>query len=148
MNNYLSPHFTYLESIHSQTASRLGIDNTPTKDVLANIQSAARSMERVREKLGKNSIIVSSWYRSPALNTRIKGSKTSAHMQGWAIDFTCPGYGTIDKVMRTIIDSGINYDQIINEYDGAWCHISFDPKNRKQKLAITSQGTKEYVWKP
>lgn len=148
MDTYLSPHFTYVESMQSQIASRSGIDNTPPKEVLSNIQSAAMSMERVREKLGKNSIIVSSWYRSPALNTKAKGSKTSAHMQGWAIDFTCPGYGTIDMVMRTIIDSDINYDQIINEYDGAWCHISFDPKNRKQKLAITSQGTKEYVWKP
>jgi putative chitinase len=71
----------------------------------------------------------------PAVNVAVGGSEKSAHMDGFAIDFTCPGVGVPLEVARKIAASDIKYDQMIHEY-GRWVHISFDPALRKQQLTI------------
>ena len=139
----ISEHFTLDEVCHSQTAARLGIDNDLPTDLLANAKYAALGMEMIRKELGKP-IKVSSWYRGPKLNAAIPGSsKTSAHMTGLAVDFTCPGFGTPEQIVRAIIDSGIGYDQIIHEF-GAWVHISFNGE-RRQALVIDKQGARNFA---
>lgn len=136
--------FTYEEMIVSQTAARLGISNTPDRTALANLAKTANNMVRVRALLGNKPIIVSSGYRGPAVNAKVGGSNTSAHTKGWAVDFTCPGFGTPLEVAKAIADSDImdDVDQLIHEY-GAWVHISWDPRNRKELLTINRGGTKE-----
>lgn len=136
--------FTYEEMIVSQTAARRGISNTPDRTALANLMTTANHMVRVRQLLGNKPIIVSSAYRSPALNAKVGGSNTSAHTKGWAVDFTCPGFGTPLEVAKAIAASDImdDVDQLIHEY-GSWVHISFDPRNRKELLTINRGGTKE-----
>lgn len=130
----LSEHFTLEEATYSETAKKLGINNQPSTLQLENMKHSAAGMEQVRALLGKP-IAVSSWLRLPAVNVAVGGSEKSAHMDGFAIDFTCPGVGVPLEVARKIAASDIKYDQMIHEY-GRWVHISFDPALRKQQLTI------------
>lgn len=127
----LSEHFTLEEAIRSDTATRKGLDNSPSAEVLANMMEAAEQLEVVRRLLDAP-IQVTSWYRSPKLNTLIGGSATGAHPEGWAIDFRAPGFGTPLEVCRAVRDSGIKFDQLI--YEGTWVHLSFAPKLRQSVL--------------
>lgn len=141
----LSEHFTLSEFINSQTASRLGIPNDPPVNLLLAIKSTAAGLEQVRSLLGNKPILISSAYRCPALNDAVHGQRASQHLLGEAADITCPAFGDVLKVMKTIATSTIPYDQLIQEfgYDG-WVHISFSERNRRQALVIDSKGTRPY----
>jgi zinc D-Ala-D-Ala carboxypeptidase len=132
---YLSENFTLEEATFSETATRLGIDNSPSLVQYANMRQAALGMEQVRELLGGQPIKVSSWLRVPKVNEAIGGSGKSSHMDGWAVDFTCPRFGDPYAVAKAISRSGIKYDQLIHEF-GKWVHISFAPEARQQNLTI------------
>ena len=141
----LSPHFTLAEFTHSQTAARYGIDNDPPAHVLPKLAATAAGMELVRALLGKP-ITVSSGYRSSTLNRLLKGSKSSQHMAGEAVDFTCAAFGTPVDIVAAIVASDIPYDQCILEFGArGWTHISFSERNRKQALIIDSNGSREYA---
>ncbi len=127
----LSPNFTYEEAISSDTATRSGIVNRPLPSVLKNMKIAAEGMELVRSALNCP-IIVSSWFRSMALNRKLGSKDTSDHVVGWAIDFKAPQYGDPKKVCKKIIAEGIKFDQLI--YEGTWVHISFNPRMRGDVL--------------
>lgn len=141
---YLSTNFTLDEFTNSQTAERNGIDNTPPDSLLPTLRQTAYGMELVRTLLGDKAILVSSAYRSPALNAAVNGSNGSQHLLGEAVDFTCPTYGTPEQIVRAIIASKIPYDQVIQEF-GRWVHISFGPRNRRQALVIDKQGTRAFT---
>jgi putative chitinase len=130
----LSEHFTLEEATHSDTAIKLGISNQPDERQLGNLKKSAEGMEKVRALLGKP-IGISSWLRLPEVNVAVGGSKVSAHMDGFAIDFTCPAVGVPLEIAKKIAASDIQYDQMIHEY-GRWVHISFDSALRKQQLTI------------
>lgn len=132
----LSAYFSLEELVASQYASRHGIDNTPDQATMINLTDTAFKMDDVRHLLGKP-ILVSSGYRSPALNKAIGGSKTSSHTTGNAVDFTCPTFGTIENVFDRIRHSGIKFDQLILEFPnrGGWVHIGFGTKARGQCLS-------------
>lgn len=130
----LSPHFTLEEATFSSTALRLGIDNTPNEAQLANMRAAAEGMEKVRWFLGAP-IHIDSWLRVPALNAAVGGAKQSAHLDGFAVDFICPQYGTPAEIAYAIVhSSGIPFDKCIQE--GRWVHISFAPEMRG--IALTA----------
>lgn len=142
----LSAHFTLEEATFSDTAVRQGINNQPSAKQLANMTIAAENLEKVRELLGKG-IHVNSWLRLPELNVAVGGSKVSSHMDGWAIDFTCSGFGDPLAVCKAIDAAGIKYDQMIHEY-GRWTHISFAPEMRQQALTIMKPQNKyiQGIW--
>lgn len=141
----LSPNFTLEELVSSQTASRLNIDNTPSPEIIERLKMTCTKLEEVRLLLG-HPIIVSSGYRSPRLNAAVGGVTTSAHSEGYAADFLCPGFGSPLEVCKKIAASDLKFDQLIREYDnpdparsgqsGGWTHISFDPRMRRQLLSI------------
>ena len=130
----ITEHFTLEELTFSQTASRKGINNEPSEAVKRNLVTLAQGLERVRGIL-LAPIHISSGYRSYALNKFIGGSAKSAHMDGYAADFTCPTFGSPEAIVRTLKRMGIQCDQCICE--GTWVHISFDPKMRNQFLTAT-----------
>jgi len=130
----LSPNFTLEEATFSETATRLGIDNQPNSNQLENLKKSAEGMEAIRTLLGKP-IRVSSWLRLPAVNQAIGGAAKSSHMDGWAIDFICPGYGNPYVIAKAIEESDIKVDQVIHEF-GRWVHVSFAPEMRNQYLTI------------
>jgi uncharacterized protein YcbK (DUF882 family) len=141
----LSPNFTLAELTQSDTAVRLGIDNTPSKDVEANLVRLARMLEEVRRVLGRP-IMVNSAYRSLAVNKAIGSKPTSQHCIGCAADIRVSGL-TPNDIIKEIIKANIEYDQLIREFD-SWVHISipntFADKPRKQVLIIDKSGTRSY----
>lgn len=128
----LSEHFTLDEFTFSETAVRKGLDNTPPNDaIMSNLRLLASNMEKVRALLN-NPIKVNSAFRSPAVNVAIGGSMKSHHCLGYAIDFTCPKFGTPREICSAIMKSDIQYDQLI--YEGTWVHLSFAPSMRRENL--------------
>lgn len=138
----LTDHFTLDELTTSQEAVRRGIDNIPNEEVIRNLTTLATALELIRTELGDHSLNISSGYRCLSLNRAIGSGDTSAHVAGLAADFTCSKYGTPRNVAEKLVWSGIKFDQIILEGvseqypDGAWCHISVDPKMRRQVLTM------------
>lgn len=139
----LSAHFTLEELTHSETALRKGLNNTPDAETVANLTELANGLEKVRELLG-HPLHINSAYRSPKVNSAVGSKPTSAHVKGYAADFTCPAFGSVSKICQTIMDSTISYDQIIREYD-SWVHISFSPEMRHANLTIDSEGTRNGI---
>ncbi|KUZ33599.1 D-Ala-D-Ala carboxypeptidase family metallohydrolase [Burkholderia territorii] len=134
----LTAHFTLEELVASDTARRRGIDNTPSATVAANLRRTAEALERVRELLGGRPVVVTSGYRSPALNSAIGGVPNSAHKLGLAADFVCPKFGTPLDICRAISRSSIEFDQLIQE--GTWVHIGLAAagvKPRRQVLTAS-----------
>lgn len=133
----LSPHFTLEELTHSELAVRRGIDNTPPSDVLPRLALLAQLLEQVRAALGCP-MMISSGYRSPAVNRAVGGSAMSAHCTGLAADFIAPAFGAPQEVAHAILASAIEFDQLIHE--GTWVHISFDARKRGQVLTAHFNG--------
>lgn len=142
----LTQHFTLEELYASEIADRNNIDNLPTDPkVLKNLNTLALNLESVRRLLGKP-IHINSAYRCLAVNALLGSKPTSAHIKGLAADIICPSYGTPIDIVRAIISSNIQYDQVILEFD-RWCHIGFvedDQKPRLQKLVIDKSGTRTF----
>ncbi len=139
----LTKHFELEEFLVSETAERLGIDNTPPPEVLTNLMRLAVILEDVREILGKP-IIIKSGYRCPELNEAVPGSsKTSAHCHGLAVDFISPAYGSPLDISIAISGSDIEYDQLVHE--GRWVHLGLaklGDKARLEKLTARFPGPK------
>ena len=127
----LSKHFSLEELEHSQTAISRDIDNTAPLDVMDHLTVLAEGLEAVRALLGYP-LNINSGYRCPELNKAVGGSEHSAHMEGYAADFTCHQFGTIMDIVRRVTASDIKFDKVISE--GTWCHISFDPQLRRRTM--------------
>lgn len=140
----LSEHFALDEFTASQTAARLGIDNTPDAEALENLRNTAAGMEQVRAFLGGVPVKISSGFRCLALNAAVGSRTTSQHVTGCACDFTAPAYGTPEQIVRDLLTSGVPYDQLIYEF-ATWVHISFSPQNRRQALTIDHDGTRAFA---
>ena len=142
----LTDNFDLSEFVVSQEAARRGIDNTPPGEALENLYLLAMALEEIRARLGKP-IVISSGYRSPALNAAVGGAPNSAHVLGYAADLTCPGFGAPLSVCKAIATlPGFRYDQVIAEFvtaNGGWCHLSIDPRGRMQTLTINRNGTRK-----
>ena len=135
----LTPHFTFEEMTHSQTAARLGIRNLPSNESLHRLKITCQKLEIVRGIVGKP-IIVLSGFRSKELNFAVGGSKNSQHMVGEAADIICPSYGSPFQLAKTIKENmyHIGVDQMIYEFRH-WVHISFSRYPRGQLLTIHSR---------
>lgn len=143
MTTKLTAHFALEELAATQHRE---IDNRPPPEVVATLRTTAARMEQVRRLLGGRVITVSSGYRSPELNRAVGGARTSAHLTGHAVDFNCYGFGAPREVCRAIAGSDLPFDQLIEE--GTWCHISFDPRMRRQVLTKRSGGGYELGLRP
>ena len=144
----LSPHFTVEEFSQSQTAARLGINNDIPLELYAPAKRTAEGLEQVRLLLRSHPIHISSGYRCLALNAALGSKNTSQHVKAEAVDFTCPTFGSVDRIVRAIVGSTIKYDQVIREFDkygGGWVHISFSDKPKLQALIIDQDGVRGYV---
>jgi len=134
----MTPHFTLDELTHTDHRT---LDNTPNAGELANLQRLAEFLETVKTALGGKAVMISSAFRSKAVNDAVGSRDTSQHRQGLACDFKVPGM-IPDAVVRALLK--LPFDQIIREYD-AWTHISISDKPRRQALIIDRQGTRPFV---
>jgi hypothetical protein len=136
----ISEHLTLAELTTSQTATRLGINNTAPAFVIENLKAVSENVfEPIREHFNVP-IRISSGYRSKELNKAIKGSPTSQHVNGQALDLQGTN-GLTNALIFEFIKKNLEYDQLIWEYgnktEPAWVHVSYSKlKNRKQILYI------------
>tara|TARA_B100000287_G_scaffold426551_1_gene474667 strand:- start:1767 stop:2228 length:462 start_codon:yes stop_codon:yes gene_type:complete len=148
----LSKNVSYKEAIHSETAKRRGIDNSPTDEHLGNMLTVAQMIfQPLRDWVG-GPIKINSFYRSPKLNSAIGGSSRSQHCKGQAIDIDdVYGHKTNAEMYHWIKDN-LDFDQMIWEFgtdeNPAWVHVSYvdADKNRNRCLkAYKEDGKTKYM---
>ena len=131
----LSKNFVLSEITRSNTARRLGISNEPTKEHLENMQRLILNIiQPMRNDLGP--IRITSGYRSPSLNRAIGGSSKSQHCKGQALDlqFWKDGQMCNKEIYDWILSSELDFDQMINEFDFAWIHLSLKEKDNRKHI--------------
>jgi putative chitinase len=139
----LTLHFTLEELTFTDHRE---FDNTPNDQELENLKRLSLFLEEVKKLLGGKAIMVNSAFRSAEVNRAVGSTDKSQHRLGCACDFRVPSM-TPDEVVKEIINSNLQYDQCIREFD-RWVHISIpnieDAKPRKMALIIDKQGTRPY----
>jgi zinc D-Ala-D-Ala carboxypeptidase len=148
----LSEHLSLSEVIRSESAKRNGISNMPTPEHIENFKIlATKVFEPIREHFGVP-IRISSGYRSKELNRLIKGSSSSQHCKGQAIDIDMDGTsnGVTNTDVFNYIKDNLPFDQMIwefgNEDNPDWVHVSYVPEGRKQILkAVKIKGQTKYL---
>ena len=138
----LSKNFTLAELTKTNT----GLPNALPEHLKENLQALVDNvLQPARDALGV--IIVTSCYRTPEVNVKIGGSKTSQHCLAQAADLQFKGGN--DVLFHWLVEN-TDFDQIIWEFgtDDApsWVHISYSTRHRKQKLkAIKQNGRTKYL---
>jgi hypothetical protein len=144
----LSENLELSEVIRSESAKRLGVNNTPTAEHIENLKALAENIfQPIRDHFGVP-IRISSGYRSAALNKKIGGAKVSQHLSGEALDLDNDNTSITNKEIFDFIVENLDFDQAINEFDYSWVHVSYTTKrkNRKQILkAIKQNGKTVYI---
>lgn len=129
-------YFTIKELCSSSTAQQKRIDNSPSAEVVHNLEMLVDNiLDPLREKYGKP-IRVNSGYRSPEVNKLVGGSKTSQHMTGLAADITTGSINGNKKLFTLVQQLNLPFDQLIDENKFKWVHISYSNKPRKQILHL------------
>lgn len=144
----LSKNFTLNELTKSQTAIRLGIDNTPDTSEIIRLQALARQvLQPVRDHYSR-SFSPSSGYRSVELCKAIGSSSKSQHAKGEAADFEVPGIDNYD--LACWIKDNLDFDQLILEFyksgdpTSGWIHCSYKVGENNRKQCLTFDG-KQYM---
>ena len=134
-------------SLQELTATKTGLPNALPKHLEGNLRSLAEKvLQPARDALG--ALKVTSAYRSPAVNAKVGGAKTSQHVQAQAADLKFDGG---NEVLFNWIRENVDFDQLIWEFgtDNApsWVHVSYvSNKNRKQILkAVKHNGKTKYL---
>ena len=140
----LTKHFT-LEEL--TVTDHREFTNEPSEYEKANLMRLAEFLEQVKTVLGGKPIMVNSAFRSEAVNNACGSKNTSQHRLGCAADLRVPGM-TPNEVVKAIIGSDLQYDQVIREFD-RWTHVSMvthiGDTPRKSKLIIDKTGTRVYA---
>lgn len=142
-NIQLSRNFTLRDLTRSETADRLGIDNTPPPAVVANLRRLVQQiLQPAWDALGP--LTVTSGYRSPQLNAAVGGVPNSDHLSGHAADVVPVNVGT--RRFAEWVVNNVPFDQVILEFgtlqNPAWIHASADPSNRRQIIRQDSSGSR------
>ncbi|MDE6824939.1 MAG: peptidase M15 [Duncaniella sp.] len=144
--------FTISELCRSEKATKLKIDNTPTPGIEQNLERlVANILDPLREAWGVP-IDVTSGYRCPVLNKAVGGVKNSQHLTGQAADIRiysrdASGKYIRDKKGNKIVDRaanrrlfqliqsmGLPFDQLIDESNFSWVHVSFDTSRNRREV--------------
>ena len=144
----LSPNFTLAELSHTDHRE---LENVPNEAEIQNLYRLAQFLEQVRYLLARP-IMVNSAFRSKAVNDAVGSKDTSQHRLGCAADIRVPGM-TPDEVVRAIMGSGLEYDQLIREFatpkGGGWTHVSIPGTPvavaRGQALVIDRVGIRAFA---
>ena len=143
----ISKHISYKEAVGSNYAKQKGIKNKPNEEQVENMKLLAEEVfEPLREWVDAP-IKVNSMFRSLELNTALKGSKTSSHMKGEAMDITSMG-GKSNLEMFHYIKDNLCFDQLIWEFgsEPKWLHVSFNKDNNRQQVLVTKKRGVYYTY--
>jgi hypothetical protein len=148
----LSKHFELAEFIRSSTAKRASISNMPTNAHLENIKLLCEKvLEPIRVHFARP-IILSSGYRSSALNRAVGGSSSSQHCSGEAADIDMDGTNVTNAQIFNYIKDNLEFDQLIWEFgtdtNPDWVHVSYESNGRQRKQilrAVKKNGSTSYI---
>jgi zinc D-Ala-D-Ala carboxypeptidase len=144
----LSENFSLEELTKSQTATRLGIDNTPDMTAIINLRALCKNvLQPIRDNFGIP-FTPNSGFRSLELNEKLGSSKTSQHCKGQAVDIEVPTMSNLE--LANWCSTMLDFDQIILEFykekepSSGWVHISYNiESNRKKYLSFDGKQYKE-----
>ena len=129
-------YFTIEELTRSTTTRLRGIDNTPSQQVIDNLNALVDNvLDPLREACGKP-LHVNSGYRCRALNKAVGGVPASQHMRGEAADITAGSKDANRELYSLLKRLNLPVDQAINEKDFSWIHVSYGPRHRRHFFAI------------
>jgi|TARA_B110000908_G_scaffold97496_1_gene115120 hypothetical protein len=140
----ISEHISYKEGMHSNTALRKGLDNTPGSEQLKCMHDIAeRLFEPLREWVG-GPIKITSMFRGEPVNTAIGGSKNSQHMKGQALDLDDTYGHKTNAEMYHYIKDNLVFDQLIWEFgddkNPNWIHVSFvTHRENRRRLTVAAK---------
>ena len=143
----ISKHISYKEAVGSNYAKQKGISNKPNEEQVENMKLLAKEVfEPLREWVDAP-IKVNSMFRSLELNTALKGSKTSSHMDGEAMDITSMG-GKSNLEMFHYIKDNLCFDQLIWEFgkEPKWLHVSYNKDNNRKQVLVTKKRGVYYTY--
>lgn len=146
----IGKNISYNQAIKSDTAIRLGIDNTPSATA---VEAMTLLCEKVIDPLYEvfPSMTFNSFYRSPKLNTAIGGSATSQHVRGEAIDLDSKN-DSFNKAIFEYIIKNMDFDQVISEYpkDGvpSWVHVSYKKSGNRKEVLVAEKVKGKTVYRP
>ena len=149
----ISKHISDREGVYSITATRRGIDNTPSEEHLENMKLLAEKIFEPLRKWVGGPIRINSFYRGPELNKAIGGSSKSQHCKGQAMDIDDTGCHKTNAEMYAWIKDNVDFDQMIWEFgddeNPNWVHVSYvsleENRNRCLKAYKESGKTKYMV---
>lgn len=132
--------FSYDELIASATAKRLGLDNTPTLEEKEKLRQLAEDILQPIRDAWKSPIVVTSGYRSEAVNKAVGGVSNSQHRLGEAADIKVGGKDRNRKlfnfIYKLIAKGDIKVGQLIDEYSYSWIHISLPRKGKENNQIL------------
>jgi hypothetical protein len=136
----LSKNLSLAEVIRSETAKRKGISNMPTPEHIENFKKLAEKVfQPIRDHFGVP-IHLSSGYRSKALNEAVKGSSSSQHCSGEAIDIDMDGTAIKNVEIFNFIKDNLEFDQLIWEFgtdaNPDWVHVSYESTGKQRKMIL------------
>jgi len=133
----LSEHFTLHELLASQTATRKAFTEQfdPPQEIIENLKFLCENLlEKLRVINGNRALHISSGYRCPRLNKAIGGVKNSQHLQGQAADVDFGSKEANEIFFDRIKNSDTVFDQLLNEFNFSWVHISLKKENNRQQV--------------
>jgi uncharacterized protein YcbK (DUF882 family) len=126
----MTRNFKLSEFIESDTAERLGIDNTPPDWAVENIRLLCEKLLQPLRSLYGKAMIVNSGYRCKELNEAVGGVETSFHRKGLAADIRCDNP---KQLLQTLLSAHIKFDQAV--LYPTFLHLSYDKaRNRMQVI--------------
>jgi hypothetical protein len=148
----LTKNFSLAEMTKSETALRHGMENNPGPDELNNLlQLCANVLQPIRDHYQKG-VKVNSSYRSPDVNAKVGGSRTSDHCRGMAADIEIPGVPNAE--LATYIRDNLQFTQLILEFytpgipDSGWVHVSYDDQELKKQVLTATKKDGKTVYLP
>lgn len=135
-NTQVMKYFTLDELTRSRTATRLGIDNTPTTEATACLKLLVEHvLDPLRQAWGRP-IAVTSGYRCPQLNKAVGGVPGSQHLLGQAADIVAGSPRDNARLYKLLQQLRLPVDQAIDEHGHQWLHVSYGPRNRRSYFSI------------
>jgi zinc D-Ala-D-Ala carboxypeptidase len=127
----LSENFTLWEFLNTKHKDLIFQQLKISEEHIENLRElCVNVLQPLRNHVGR--VEITSGYRCKALNERIKGARNSEHMYGFAADFRCADMPKAFEFIKTL-----KFRQLINEYDFAWIHVSFNPNDNKKQILST-----------
>lgn len=122
-----SDFFTLEEFTRSSTAKRLKIDNTPSDEVVRNLQYGVQMVLEPLRRIIKAPIIITSGYRCSALNKAVGGVANSWHTKGNAADLRIKDEEEA-KVIFQALKTLPSVDTVLFEHSAKsiWMHVQWD----------------------